>query len=276
LLTIISCCPCLAPQDDIQLLLPLAHKYAFEGVVHECLASLSASPGLFEQFSTQQDGPGYIITWLQLAADLQLDGVRATCARYLASERFFEQLNITPDSPGYILRWLEAATQLQLPELRAACMRYFTSDQRFLGQLNVLLEVPYSPGYVLTWLRAAEDFDVPELRATCLAFLRDAVSATASTDGGASEQDIEVSRFNSVSLGLYKVGKLARQEGMLALAPATLSKVLRATCSSFGEMMAQCQACHLDVWTAPEAAAYTGPCPHCKTAICYHNGSVLG
>jgi hypothetical protein len=139
-------------QDDIYQLLPVAHKYGFEGVVYECLDSLTASPGLFDELSVSghQGKAGWMSRWLKLAEELQLEEIRALCVCYLNSETFFAQLSTDQGAPGNIIDWLKAATQLKLPDFRSACIQYLTSDERFLKRLSLYCSGQGASGYVLT------------------------------------------------------------------------------------------------------------------------------
>ena len=58
-------------------MLPLLHKYNIKGVMDECLEYLSYH--FPASLSREPSSPCYIINWLKLADDLQLDDLRAVC-----------------------------------------------------------------------------------------------------------------------------------------------------------------------------------------------------
>jgi hypothetical protein len=96
-------------------------------------------------------------------------------------------------------------------------------------------------------------------------------------DGDSSKPpDAELSG-SRLGISLTPFSQLAMQEGMLALAPASLVKVLRvvAGTSSAHAWMAQCRACHLDVWVTSDGGPMSRPCVHCKTVICHYYGLIM-
>ena len=64
-------------------MLPVVHKYDMHGLLGQCMSVLEASFPL--QLSVQRANPGYILTWLQLADDLQLYGLKDKCIARLAT-----------------------------------------------------------------------------------------------------------------------------------------------------------------------------------------------
>ena len=60
-------------------MLPLVHKYDIACLLEDCLAYLNTA--LPDQLSPQISSPDYVIKWLKLVCDLQLDGLKAMCMK---------------------------------------------------------------------------------------------------------------------------------------------------------------------------------------------------
>ena len=63
--------------DGIYRMLPVLHKYHIKSLLEDCLEHLKAS--FPANLSPKPDSQLYIIKWLKLADDLQLDGLKAAC-----------------------------------------------------------------------------------------------------------------------------------------------------------------------------------------------------
>lgn len=62
-------------QESMQLMLPVAHKYAFLEIVKRACTLVTASLSLLDG---RAEGPNSILAWLQLAEGLQLDALKAS------------------------------------------------------------------------------------------------------------------------------------------------------------------------------------------------------
>jgi len=65
--------------DAIGGILPLVHKYDIACLLEDCLAYLKIA--LPDRLSPKISSPDYVIKWLKLADDLQLDDLRAMCMK---------------------------------------------------------------------------------------------------------------------------------------------------------------------------------------------------
>lgn len=59
----------------MQLVLPTAHKYAFQGIITRACTLVTAS---LSQLNGHSHGPTSLLAWLQLAESLQLDALKAS------------------------------------------------------------------------------------------------------------------------------------------------------------------------------------------------------
>ena len=113
-------------------------------------------------------GDGFVMDWLQMADELQLDSVRVLCMTWLGT-KFPSQLSFSANEEGYVVRWLDLAASQDLPLIKHSCTKWLVGS--LPGQLVTVTYLRPSADSVVYWLRLAERLALPEVTSLCMEFL---------------------------------------------------------------------------------------------------------